>query len=360
MNIGDFLHSKRWRLIQNYIYSWGASVVLIGALFKLEHLPGASAFLGVGLSIEAIIFFVSAFEPLMENPDWKKVYPQLRTKDDEGLYDDSQPVPVIGTVTQQVQRSVIPTGINNLPEEQIKILNDSLQKLSETANGIKNLASATSANNEFVSKLNEATHSIGKVIDANEKISGKINESGNEFASSYKIAAENIKTNTEKVTSQVGQSITSIAENYRSASESISLAGKKMSKDMEQTAQQFSVQLSSASDQLKSSYKEMTDSLTGGFKNLDKNSGKYIENIEKMNKNLAALNAVYEIQLQGANKVESMVNEYGKGVAEVNKLVQKSIEETRKFNENTKEISENIQALNKVYGNMLGALNVKK
>jgi gliding motility-associated protein GldL len=78
-NIGDFLHSKRWKLMQNYIYSWGASVVLIGALFKLEHLPGASVFLGVGLSIEAIIFFVSAFEPMMELPDWKVIYPQFRT-----------------------------------------------------------------------------------------------------------------------------------------------------------------------------------------------------------------------------------------------------------------------------------------
>lgn len=356
MNIGDFLHSRRWKLIQNYIYSWGASVVLIGALFKLEHLSGAGAFLGIGLSIEAIIFFVSAFEPMMDTPDWKKVYPQLRTgeesdseiekfkKIDElyGTPSGGGNVQIVGQGGGKVTLSGSSGGggslINNLPEEQIKLLNDSLQKLSETARGIKDITSATTATDSFIRNLNEASQSIGKVVVANEKMSAE----------------------TEKVSAQIGQSASGLTDSYKATADAISASGKKMTKDIEQTAQTFNTQLVGSTEQLKSSYKEMTDSLTGGFKGLDKNSGKYIENIEKMNKNLAALNTVYEIQLQGSNKVEAMVGEYSKGVAEVNKLIQKSIEETKKFNESTKEISENIQALNKVYGNMLGALNVKK
>jgi gliding motility-associated protein GldL len=376
MNIGDFLHSKRWKLIQNYIYSWGASIVLIGALFKLEHLPGASAFLGVGLSIEAIIFFISAFEPLMENPDWKKVYPQLRTGDEsdrelaafeevDKLYGRTGGAPVVAAgvqvgATVSVPASSSVPSFGALPEEQIKILNDSLQKLTETAKGIKNLTEASAASDAFVKNLNEASQSIGKIVSSNEKVSAELEKGGKEITESYKSAAGKLIASTDKVSAEINQSVAELSGSYKNTAEAISNSGKKVSVEMEQSAQSFNTQLIASSETLKKSYKEMTDTLTGGFKSLDKNSGKYIENIEKLNKNLAALNAVYEIQLQGANKVESMVGEYSKGVTEVNKLIQKSIEETRKFNENTKEISENIQALNKVYGNMLGALNVKK
>ena len=59
------------------IYGIGAAVVIIGALFKIEHMEGASLMLILGLSIEAAIFFLSAFEPKHEEPDWSKVYPEL-------------------------------------------------------------------------------------------------------------------------------------------------------------------------------------------------------------------------------------------------------------------------------------------
>ena len=61
----------------NYFYSIGASVVLLGALFKLEHWTGGSTMLMIGMSCEALIFFLSAFEPMVEIPEWSKVYPQL-------------------------------------------------------------------------------------------------------------------------------------------------------------------------------------------------------------------------------------------------------------------------------------------
>ena len=53
----------RWyKTMMPKLYGWGAAIVILGALFKIEHLPGASEMLIVGLSLEAIIFFFSAFE----------------------------------------------------------------------------------------------------------------------------------------------------------------------------------------------------------------------------------------------------------------------------------------------------------
>ena len=61
----------------NFTYGMGAAVVIIGALFKIQHYPGASELLIVGLCTEAFIFALSAFEPVDQELDWSLVYPEL-------------------------------------------------------------------------------------------------------------------------------------------------------------------------------------------------------------------------------------------------------------------------------------------
>ncbi|MDA3928193.1 MAG: gliding motility protein GldL [Prolixibacteraceae bacterium] len=388
MSIGDFLHSNRWKLMQNYIYSWGASVVLIGALFKLEHLPGASVFLGVGLSIEAIIFFVSAFEPLMDLPDWKAVYPQLRTGD-EHKRDLDRYVKIDEKYDSTSSGGGGGIGISGLPEDQLKSLKDNFDKLSNAAKGISDITLATTATQSFVKNLNEASLSIGTVVDANKKVSAVMDESVAEVASSYKLAAEKMKSSaensatginsslselskavsntsnelkgsTDKITSGVEKTVTDLSNTYTSTANELKSSAIKVSKEMEITSVDFGKQLKSSTTELNTTYKEMTNSMSNGFKGLEKSSGKYVANLDKLNKNLSAINTAYELHLKGTNKVESMVNEYSKGVGEIGKLLNNSVEETKKFNQNTKEINENIQALNNIYGKMLGALNGKK
>ncbi len=63
--------------VMNFAYGMGAAVVIIGALFKLMHWPGASLMLIVGLSVEAFIFALSAFDPVDKELDWSLVYPEL-------------------------------------------------------------------------------------------------------------------------------------------------------------------------------------------------------------------------------------------------------------------------------------------
>ena len=69
--------SKGYKRFMAMAYGLGAAVVILGALFKLMHWPGASEMLIVGLGAEAIIFALSAFEPLGEDLDWSLVYPEL-------------------------------------------------------------------------------------------------------------------------------------------------------------------------------------------------------------------------------------------------------------------------------------------
>ena len=66
-----------YKTIMPKVYGIGAAVVIIGALFKILHYEGADQMLFIGLTTEAIIFFLSAFEPPHQEPDWSKVYPEL-------------------------------------------------------------------------------------------------------------------------------------------------------------------------------------------------------------------------------------------------------------------------------------------
>lgn len=58
----DFLDSKKGRVLLNFLYSWGAAVVILGALFKLTHIEGANLMLFIGMGTEVLVFFISGFE----------------------------------------------------------------------------------------------------------------------------------------------------------------------------------------------------------------------------------------------------------------------------------------------------------
>ena len=83
--------SKAWKAFMAKLYGFGAAVVIVGALFKIMHWPGAGIMLVVGLSTEAIIFIFSAFEPIHEDPNWELVYPELALGHDEDIDPDELP-----------------------------------------------------------------------------------------------------------------------------------------------------------------------------------------------------------------------------------------------------------------------------
>lgn len=73
----SMFETKKWKLFMAKLYGFGAAVVIVGALFKIQHWPGAGPMLILGLGTEAVIFAFSAFEPIHEDLDWTLVYPEL-------------------------------------------------------------------------------------------------------------------------------------------------------------------------------------------------------------------------------------------------------------------------------------------
>ena len=80
--------SKSTKKIFNMAYGIGAAIVILGALFKIQHISigplTGGLMLTIGMAVEALVFAVSAFEPIDDDVDWTKVYPELGDADEEG------------------------------------------------------------------------------------------------------------------------------------------------------------------------------------------------------------------------------------------------------------------------------------
>ena len=76
--------SKSTKKMFNMAYGIGAAIVIVGALFKIQHWPYGSLILTIGMVVEAIVFFISAFDAVEEDLDWTKVYPELGDAEGEG------------------------------------------------------------------------------------------------------------------------------------------------------------------------------------------------------------------------------------------------------------------------------------
>ena len=89
--IRGFFSGEKGQRTFNYAYSIGASIVILGALFKLLHLPGADLILIIGMGTEATIFFLSAFDEPAKDYKWERVYPELGPSEEEVELAEKQP-----------------------------------------------------------------------------------------------------------------------------------------------------------------------------------------------------------------------------------------------------------------------------
>ena len=141
------------------IYGIGAAVVIVGALFKIQHWDGANEMLIVGHLTEAVIFFLSAFQPQPHEPDWARVYPQLA--DDyagEGLVPaHASSGPSITGKLDEMMRNA------DITPESINTLGLGLSRLSDTTAQLADLSQATAATDEYNTRVRAASNQLGEI-----------------------------------------------------------------------------------------------------------------------------------------------------------------------------------------------------
>lgn len=153
-NKKSFKH-KFYFNIMPMIYGIGAAVVILGAMFKILDWPFASLMIGVGLSVEAGIFFLSAFEPKSDEIDWTKVYPELA-----GDVPAAKKT-VKGAAGEGVSQKFDEMLSNaKIGPELIDSLGKGMQNLASSAQKMGNLADAAVATNEYASNVKNASKSL--------------------------------------------------------------------------------------------------------------------------------------------------------------------------------------------------------
>ncbi len=324
MNIADLLKTKRAKTFMGFVYSWGASIVLIGALFKLQHWPYSGLFLTIGLITEAVIFFVSAFEPPMENPEWSRVYPELSEEYEDMGFN------VTERKSSKDSLGDLLKGTDLTPALLDKV-SFSLNELSNTARGISDISSATLATEMYVKNLGSAGEAMNLLADTNSKANNTIHNSINQLVDTYQ--------NTSKQMSNSGQAIV-----------------EKLNK----TGDEFTSRISESGNLLAKTYKTASEKIEQSLQHFGDSSGSYSENLQRLNKNLNTLNAAFENQLKGSEEQFRVNQQFNADMGKINEVLASSAEELKKYRENSVKLNQHLEALNLIYGNMLGAMNYKK
>jgi chromosome segregation ATPase len=324
MGLAELTHSQKWRKTMNYFYSIGASVVLLGALFKLQHWTGGSTMLMIGMSCEALIFFLSAFEPMVETPDWTKVYPQLNPEFILEEDDDILPVrSATGGFDDLLEKAEI------TPEMMSK-LKKGIQDLTNTAKGISEISSATLATEMYVKNLSHASDSMNSFSDVNDKATAHVEKSLGDLVNSYELSAK-----------------------------LISGSSKEMAESFIDSTKKISHQLTTTGEKLSVSYKEFTDAMHKDIAALNENSKTYSGEVSRINSTMSSLNSSYELHLQNVKKLSESAAKSVTDQAGLQQMVNETLEEAKKYRQLTERMNKNLEALNQVYGNMLGAMNIK-
>lgn len=305
-----FLATEKGQTLMGVFYSLGASVVILGALFKILHLPGAGPMLAIGMGTEAFLFALGALEIPHKSYDWGIVFPALKTPHGEEPPEDAaisganlSGGSASSTSGNDILGSLVASG--ELKAEDVQKLADGIKKLGKTASSLNELSTADSATRKYITNLDEAATTLGKVKDLQ-------NES-----------AESIK-------------------------ESLDTLG-------------------GASKELVSSYSKLSDSMVVEMKVMRENSEESQRELVNFNKNLAAINAAYEIQLNYANQqVDSLkgqltvMEDASKNVGSLKSIFADTIADSEGYKAEASKLKDSIAELNSVYGNMLSALNINK
>ena len=267
-----FLMSKKYKTFMGYLYGWGAAVVMVGAYFKLTHIPGADAMLAIGLGVEAVIFFMSAFEPQHVEYAWDNVFVELEEDWDgvqktqfatTGATGKSTPTNAEDAMLSKMFEKM------NVSEDTFQKLGKGLDKLAQNAGQMADISNAMAATTNYANAMDRATKSIS------------------DFSTAY------VQTN-QKLTDSLGKLDFSALD---------ANTIKKVAASMSSLNSIYELQLQGA-EQTSAASKALTETMNKYMDNLNassKNAGQLNDQLTQLSARLTALNNVYGGMLSAMN-----------------------------------------------------------
>jgi gliding motility-associated protein GldL len=298
MGLYKLVRSKGYKNFMTKLYGWGASLVILGALFKIQHYKGAGVMLMLGMCTEAIIFFFSAFEPLHVEYNWALVYPELALGDEEeaetsGKKGDKKKA-LTGTPTQQLDQMLTEAKIG---PELIESLADGMRNLSDNAHKLAGAADATAATDGYVNNLKKASESVRNLTLQYDKTSKSLDTDST--------ISEKYLENVQKAANAVGN--------------------------------------------LASIYEETT-------KALKSDTGSYNDQLNKLNQNLTSINTIYESQMKNTEAMAKANKSVLDSMNNFANTLNASLSNVEVYKKEVDQLTKNVSRLNDVYGKMVAAM----
>ncbi len=297
---GKFMHwyhSYQGKKVVNWVYSVGASVVIVGALFKILHWSGASTVLMVGMFTEAFLFLIGTLEAPHEEFHWANVFPEL--------LEFGSPMERIERSKEQLSAGdTVARGGNNAnnnnvaanaqPQQNVPVLDE--KEMSALKNGINDLA-------KTAVQLSE----LGKVATATTQLADKMNEAG-------------------EAAGKFASSATTLSEKSNSLSEA---------------------------------YSTITNDMQGvveGTKNYHRNVEDLGQKINSMNSIYEIQLNTLKSQNEQLQANTNQINAVAASMQKMSESAQEAMKNHAAFEEGAKKLASQVADLNKIYGNMLTAL----
>ncbi|TCI91402.1 T9SS inner membrane protein PorL/GldL [Tenacibaculum sp. M341] len=156
--------SKSTKRMFNMAYGFGAAIVIAGALFKIMHFPGANIMLIVGMSVEALVFALSAFEPVEDELDWTKVYPELADGSASGRGKKKEKV-----ATPEEAQSLLSQKLDNILKDAkldaslVSRLGDSIKSFQGAVEPLASASQSISATNTYNEQMSKAASQMASL-----------------------------------------------------------------------------------------------------------------------------------------------------------------------------------------------------
>lgn len=309
----------------NYAYSWGASIVILGALFKLTHLPGGNFMLFIGMGTEVVVFFLSAFDRPFDKEEIGKELPHdvetdeqiaerlgLNDDDDdeeeeeeeENIVENAQPAPSTTSTTSTTSAQPAPQ-MQSAPAQPTIIIGTAV---SGQTSDMRSEAAAPDATTtapqqpSAAAPTEQATSQRSETEAAQAAIAAATPAGAVPFDAEAKRLAEIIRLANDEL---------------------LRRAQAALSPEMEEATQEYIAKLRT---------------LAETFQKVDEQSARLAHDSEEManlNRTLTAINKTYDLHFQSISKQVGVIEQ---------------------INDETRQLAKRIEELNAVYGRMIDAL----
>jgi hypothetical protein len=344
-----YLSSEKGKRLLTLCYSIGASVVVIGAMFKIVHLPYANTIMCTSLIFEACIFFISGFERPASEYHWEEVFPVLSSKNPL-----DRPDFMAGGGGSAVGGTVL-------------VGDDGANGMGGGVPGMGGgVAGGMGGGTVIIGGMPGGMMPGGERIANGSSVDGGVSYT-QEPPSPQHLVNAGMATMGLNISEQDSEVLAESIKKLNSAAEQIS----KMA-DLTEATQTYIDQIATVSRNLEK-FNEITSSLgdvsdtfihscqaiTGSSEeDAEEKPASYVQQMSKLNENVSSLNQFYETQLSGLRSQMETVHQINAGLNRIRDLYDSSIVDSAAFRNENERMAQLLAQLNQVYSRLLQAMTV--